>query len=238
MKDITIYSRSLTVSANSNYGGLGPVDLDTSSGSGGFTGYRVPSHLYPLGAAVVNYNATPTRTNTRAIFRVTAINYNGFNAGRTAATPPSGTDPFGFSTAVNGSIIIDGDVTWTAESLPRDYSSYLVPNTPSSGANFYHTGDRVLNPGDNRFYFEALNDGYTAGTGTVLFMVDRFSGQPTIYVTTTDGGITWKTHQQAAIFNLCSFMSFRNMYILVSGVLQFILKAMVQFSQIILPIMV
>jgi hypothetical protein len=160
---------------------------------GGLYFARTPSVTYALGDVVIPYNSSPTRANTKKCFRVTV-------SGTTASTPAYGTDPAGFSTAVTGTTIVDGTVTWTCEALPDDYVT---------GTKFYKTGDRVFVVGDTRVYWEAQNDGYTAGSASnPLEGFINPIGQSIV-----DGYVTWKQYTSAGILCLTGNCNFEHLYI-------------------------
>lgn len=181
-------SRQLTIS-NPVFGGLFYTDT------------RKPSKKYALGDVAIPYNLTPTRANTRKLFRVTT-------AGATAGTPNSGTDPAGFATATPGTTVADGTVIWTCESVPQDYSSYATPGDPSSGPNSYAVGDRVFKVGECRYYWECVVAGTTKGDGIV-----PFPDEPNIEVTQADGTITWALKIPAGIFCRTGEVTFKNLFI-------------------------
>ena len=213
----TIHKVSLVsvqaVVTNGAVGGVGRAirSLDTS------LDLRVATTFYELGEVVladaqsVSYGAEPqcegaTRTGPLVMFRVT-----------TAGTTSSGGTPAAFATAgitELGDTIADGTVTWTVESVPKDY----LNNTP------YAVGERVFLPGDPGICFECIE----AGTSKVFAAASFASGGipvdvPTRMISTyyrgqfrDDGaaypggaGLKWITIMATGVMSLSGYSTIR-----------------------------
>lgn len=152
-----------------------------SKGTGGQTDY---------------FNEGATRGGTMVMFRVTT-------AGTTANSPEP--NEFAAATVANiGDPIIDGDVTWTVESIPKDYTNN----------HLYQLGERVFLPGDTANYFECIVPGTSLMLGELNYghvgigvtcppeMNSPLFGQSFLDDPTHEDGLKWRAHFPTGVMNL------------------------------------
>jgi hypothetical protein len=198
-RDVSITSTQAIVMNTAVGAGRGIRTLDPA------LDLRAACTYYPLGTVVLADGQTTThgpayhcdgatRNGPVVMFRVT-----------TAGTTSSGSRPAAFATATLSNLantINDGEVTWTVESIPKDY----VNDTA------YIVGQRVFLPDDPGHYFECVEAGtsraftsFGVGLGATapVGMVDTFYGglfyDDSVTYSGHAPGLKWET-----IHRLCS----------------------------------
>ncbi len=150
-------------------------------------------------------NEGATRGGTKFMFRVTT-------AGVTADVVGDPTEFITATVSAIGTSITDGGVTWTVESIPKDYMNGQV----------YEVGERVFLPGDTGSYFECVVRGTSLEAGTLNYghvgigvrcppeMNSPTFGQAFADDPTKPDELKWRAHFPTGVMNLATACAVRS----------------------------